>query len=219
MRALLGTPLVAACAGRFLFMHAEPPIFGESDAAHPEFGRANCAVEFTRRVNKLARRNLRDPQVELALWGRSLGSELAARPRACDTLRLMFPGVTLVRGHCPNRPGTSGPATSGLFFGARAERADAAAHLERASGCAPHPGCKVYSASGPRDLGSSERGSYVGVVVSCVRETDASFGGGVFRIDCMGSLAFDISARLCSVVAFDLETGGAFCLVGTREAL
>ena len=84
--------------------------------------------------------------------------------------------------------------------------------------CAPHPGCKVYCASGPRDLGGSER-SYVGVVVSCVRETDADFGGAVFRIDCMGSLAFDISARLCSVVAFVVDTGEVFCLVGTREAI
>ena len=218
MRDLLGTPLVAACAGHLLFMHAEPPIFGDADvAAGPEFGgsAASAAKRFTKKVNGLARGNLRDPQVELALWGRSLGSELAVRPRACGTLRLMMPGVTLVRGHCPNRPGA--PA-QGLFFGARAEGANAARDLEGASGCAPHPGCKVYCASGPYDLGGSER-SYVGVVVSCVRETDADFGGAVFRIDCMGSLAFDISARLCSVVAFDLRTGGAYCLVGTREAL
>jgi hypothetical protein len=214
MRDLLGTPLVAVCAKHLLFMHAEPPIFGESDVG-PEFGRgaASSAKLFTRTVNKLAREDLGNKQVELALWGRSLGSELAARPRACGTLRLMMPGVTLVRGHCPNRPGA--PA-HGMFFGA--EPPGAAQELERASGCAPHPGCKVYAASGPRDLGGPER-SYVGVVVSCVRETDADFGGAVFRIDCMGSLAFDISARLCSIVAFDLRTGGAYCLVGTREAL
>jgi hypothetical protein len=220
MRALLGTPLVAACAGSLLFMHAEPPIFGDSDVGpeSPEFGRgaAGAAAGFTRKVNKLARENLRHPLVELSLWGRSLGSELAARPRACDTLRLMFPGVTLVRGHCPNRPGAQGP-TSGAFFGARAESAGAEDRLKAASGCTPQQGCKVYAARGPNDLDSSARGSYVGVVVSCASGSD--FGGAVFRIDCMGSLAFDISARLCSVVAFDVRSGEAFCLVGTREAI
>ena len=214
MRDLLGAPLVAACAGRLLFMHAEPPIFGESDVGAPEFGRGEVRA-FTRRVNERAQRSLLDPQVELALWGRSLGSELAARPRACGTFRLVMPGVTLVRGHCPNRPGA--PA-DGLFFGARADDPSAAARLRGASGCAPHAGCKVYAARGPRDLGGSER-AYVGVVVSCAREADADFGGAVFRIDCMGSLAFDISARLCSVVAFDVRSGEAFCLVGEREAV
>jgi hypothetical protein len=214
MRELLGAPLVAACAGRLLFMHAEPPIFGEADVGALEFGRGEVKA-FTRRLNQRAQRSLLDPQVELALWGRSLGSELASRPRACGTFRLMMPGVTLVRGHCPNRPGA--PA-DGLFFGARADVANAAARLRRASGCAPHPGCKVYAARGPRDLGGSER-AYVGVVVSCAREADDDFGGAVFRIDCMGSLAFDISARLCSVVAFDVRSGEAFCLVGEREAV
>lgn len=212
MRELLGTPLVAACAGRLLFMHAEPPIFGESDV-QTEFGAADAAAEFTRRANALARERVLDPQVELALWGRSLGSELAARPRACGTFRLVMPGVTLVRGHCPNRPGA--PA-DGLFFGSSADDPSAAARLRGASGCAPHPGCKVYAARGPRDLGGPER-AYVGVVVSCARGRD--FGGAVFRIDCMGSLAFDISARLCSVVAFDVRSGEVFCLVGEREAV
>jgi hypothetical protein len=75
----------------------------------------------------------------------------------------------------------------------------------------------VYAASGPGDLNEgSALGAYAGVVVSCAH--GKTFDGAVFRIDCMGSLAFDISARLCSVVAFDVEKGEVFCLVGTREA-
>jgi hypothetical protein len=124
----------------------------------------------------------------------------------------MMPGVTLVRGHCPNRPGA--PA-AGRVFGERAAARDAAARLRRASGCAPR--ATVYVARGPGDLDDgASSGAYSGVVVSCAH--GAGFGGAVFRIDCMGSLAFDVSARLCSVVAFDLEGGDVFCLVGTRGA-
>lgn len=212
MRALLGTPLVAACAGRLLFMHAEPPIFGESDV-QTEFGAADAAAEFTRRVNALARERVLGPQVELAVWGRSLGSELASRPRACETFDLVMPGVTLVRGHCPNRPGA--PA-AGLVFGKSAAAPGAARRLHSASGCAAQ--ARVYVARGPHDLDDgSARGAYAGVVVSCARGRD--FRGAVFRIDCMGSLAFDISARLCSVVAFVVGTGEVFCLVGERGAI
>ena len=147
------------------------------------------------------------------MWGRSLGSELASRPRACGTFQLAMPGVTLVRGHCPNRPGA--PA-AGLVFGKSAAKPGAAGRLQSASGCAAH--AQVYVARGPHDLDDgSARGAYAGVVVSCAR--GGNFGGAVFRIDCMGSLAFDISARLCSVVAFDLETGEVFCLVGERAAV
>jgi hypothetical protein len=216
MRELLGTPLVAACAGSLLFMHAEPPIYGESDVL-TEFGGSHAAKEFTLRVNARARDDLLDGQVELALWGRSLGSELASRPRACGTFRLMMPGVTLVRGHCPNRQGAPVPPELGLVFGPRAasQAKNAAARLASLSGCAPH--ARVYAASGPGDLDDgSARGAYAGVVVSCAH--GKTFDGAVFRIDCMGSLAFDISARLCSVVAFDVEKGEVFCLVGTREA-
>ena len=211
MRDLLGTPLVAACAGKLLFMHAEPPIFGAQDV-QTEFGAAGAAAEFTRRVNALAQKRVLDPQVQLAVWGRSLGSELAARPHACGTFRLVMPGVTLVRGHCPNRP--SAPA-AGLVFGKSADNNDLQL-LRRASGCSEE--ARVYVARGPQDLeDGSARGAYAGVVVSCAR--GRNFGGAVFRIDCMGSLAFDISARLCSVVAFVVATGEVFCLVGERVAI
>jgi hypothetical protein len=211
MRDLLGTPLVAACAGKLLFMHAEPPIFGAQDV-QTEFGAAGAAAEFTRRVNALAQKRVLDPQVQLAVWGRSLGSELASRPHACGTFQLVMPGVTLVRGHCPNRP--SAPA-AGLVFGKSADNNDLQL-LRRASGCSEE--ARVYVARGPQDLeDGSARGAYAGVVVSCAR--GRNFGGAVFRIDCMGSLAFDISARLCSVVAFVVATGEVFCLVGERVAI
>ena len=38
----------------------------------------------------------------------------------------------------------------------------------------------------------------------------------MFRIDCMGSLAFDLRERPCSDVAFEVATGRAYCLVGER---
>jgi hypothetical protein len=234
MRELLGeTPLVAVCAGSLLLMHAEPPIFGADVAAREEFGfggssgrrghrghRGNQALaeKFTRTINDQAR-DLADPLVGLALWGRSLGSDLAKRPDACGTYRLMLPGVTLVRGHCPNRVeratlGGDGPQERGLAFGARNLVDGAGARLEGASGCRPRD-CAVYTASGPREL--VQRGSgYGGVVVSCSARGDSGFGGSVFRIDCMGSLAFDLRERPCSVVAFEVATGRAYCLVGER---
>ena len=239
MRDLLGeTPLVAVCAGSLLLMHAEPPIFGADgthDEARAEFGFGGggssdgpsgpgrrrhrggnqaLAEKFTRSINDRAR-DLADPLVGLALWGRSLGSDLAKRPEACGTYRLMLPGVTLVRGHCPNRvERVEQPLLGGLAFGARNLVDGAGARLAGASGCTPR-GCAVYTAGGPREL--VPRGSgYGGVVVSCSAREDTGFGGSVFRIDCMGSLAFDLRERPCSVVAFEVATGRAYCLVGER---
>lgn len=232
MRGLLGeTPLVAVCAGSLLLMHAEPPIFG-ADAARDDFGFGGSgssgssgsraggaggprgrAEHFTRWINDRAR-GLVDPLVGLSLWGRNLGSDLEKRPEACGKYRSALPGVTLVRGHCPNRaeqPPLLG-GHEGLAFGA--PNLVDGARLAAASGCSPR-GCAVYTASGPSDL--VPRGSgYGGVVVSCGAREDPGFGGSVFRIDCMGSLAFDLRERPCSVVAFEVATGRAYCLVGER---
>ena len=57
---------------------------------------------------------------------------------------------------------------------------------------------------------------YHGVVVSCGGDAAENFGGSVFRIDCMGSLAFGLEERESSVVAFD-TAGGVYCIVATRR--
>ncbi len=205
MRALLGEPLVAVCAGKFLFMHAEPPLFGPNVM----FGKPRAPLaEFTVGLNRAARADLADPLVRMAVWGRSLGGSVS--PVTCSTFRAFFPDATLVRGHCPNRPRTPGEA-GGRVFGAKSEVAPAV--LARLSGCLAD--ARVYTARAPAEL-STESG-YHGVVVSCGADRDGSFGGSVFRIDCMGSLAFGHEERESSVVAFDARRGTAFCLVSVRK--
>ena len=201
MRALLGPLLVAVCAGSVLFMHAEPPLFGP-EVMFGKVRRATCLAEFTSRMNARVRASVDDPVVLAAVWGRKLGSGVTAAH--CETYRAFFPDVTLVRGHCPNRAGAE-PSVNWRVFGARNV-------VENTIGA--DPAARVYRATRPSEM--SLGAGYHGVVVSCGGDAAENFGGSVFRIDCMGSLAFGLEERESSVVAFD-TAGGVYCIVATRR--
>jgi hypothetical protein len=203
MRALLAPVHVAVCAGNVLFMHAEPPIF----EGGPSIEERMSVTAFTRSINAKAREEFAaqarfSPLVVASVWGRKLGIEVS--PESCARYIKMFPGATLVRGHCPNRPDRI--PRDALVFGTRS------------FGYNNKNGGAVYVASRRSDLQGSDQGSgYPGVVVSCGKGD--SFAGSVFRIDCMGSLAFSDEERDRSVVTFVLGVDGSFtveCVVGRR---
>jgi len=202
MRALLGPLLVAVCAGNLLFMHAEPPLFGP-EVMFGKVHRATCLAEFTSRLNARLRASVDDPVVLTAVWGRKLGSGVTEAN--CETYRAFFPDVTLVRGHCPNREGAA-PSVNWRVFGAR-NVVENTIGADRAA--------RVYFAKRPSEM--SLGAGYHGVVVSCGGDAAETFGGSVFRIDCMGSLAFGLKERESSVVAFDTAGGGVHCIVATRR--
>ena len=161
---------------------------------------------FTRSINAKAREEFAaqarfSPLVVASVWGRKLGTDV--NQESCARYIEMFPGATLVRGHCANRPDRI--PRDALVFGPRSLRYN-------------DNGVEVYAASRRSDLQSSDEGSgYPGVVVSCGKGD--SFAGSVFRIDCMGSLAFSDEERDRSVVTFVLGVDGSFtveCVVGRR---
>ncbi len=204
MRALLGEPLLMACAGNVLFLHADAP--RQTTAPRGLEG-------LVRECNRRFRRSLEvggvvDGPVHDALWGRRLGARIDAA--VCDELARTMPHVLVVRGHCINGGprGSSGSSVPFLMTGADKEAL-------RRRGVATARAARVGRAARG---GNGE--AFDGVTLACFgRDVARPYGGAVLRVDCGASYAFGggRAGALVCILMSNGEVGDVFCIAGARR--
>jgi hypothetical protein len=203
MRTLLGEPLLMACAGNVLFLHADAP----RQTSAP--GGLEALV---RECNRRFRRSIEvggvDGAVNDALWGRRFGTHIDGA--VCDELARTLPRVLVVRGHCINRGQScldGGVCRPFLMTGADKEalreRGVATARAARV-GRVAHGRGEVFD----------------GVTLACFgRDVARPYGGAVLRVDCGASYAFGggRAGALVCILLSGREVSDVFCIAGAHR--
>ena len=208
VRSLLGEPLLMACAGNVLFLHADAPRVRVGGGAELQ--------ALVRRCNRQFRRSLEHGElgrvrgvVHDALWGRRLGARIDAG--VCTELSTSMPHVLVVRGHCVNSPG----AASGV------------ARPFRVTGAAKEAlGARGVATAGTARVGrvaDTDSGGelFDGVTLACFgRDPSRPYGGAVLRVDGGASYAFGggrTGALVCILLTDHGEVGEVYCIAGSRR--
>jgi hypothetical protein len=207
MRTLLGEPLLMACAGNVLFLHADAPRQTTAPGGLEGLVR-ECNRRFRRTIEA---GGVVDGDVHDALWGRRLGAHIDAA--VCDELARNMPHVLVVRGHCINngRGGSSSSSSSSVPF--LMTGADKEALRRR--GVATARAARVGRASGG---GNGE--VFDGVTLACFgRDVARPYGGAVLRVDCGASYAFGggRAGALVCILMSNGEVGDVYCIAGARR--
>lgn len=207
MRTLLGEPLLMACAGNVLFLHADAPRQTSSVPGGLEGLVRECNRRFRRSVD-VGGVVAADGGIHDALWGRRLGSQLDGA--VCDELARTLPHVLVVRGHCINGGprGRNGLASPFLMTGADKE---ALRGRGVATARAARVGRVAYGGRGE---------VFDGVTLACFgRDVARPYGGAVLRVDCGASYAFGggrAGALVCLLLS-GREVSDVFCIAGAHR--
>jgi hypothetical protein len=222
MRSLFGDPIIMACAGGVLFLHADAPKPNNKIRTNEDLAvmvtKYNTDFRTALTLNKGARPS-QDGVLKEFIWGRSLGTDLT--PGVCNDLAAAMPHVLVVRGHCVNdiqniQMKSAGCMVHTFHF---ADGGDAKRALEST--------CKIKSnsvrvgrAGGPATKKLLDR--FHGITLACygARRSRSKFGGAVLRVDCGASYGFGGGRRgalVCITFSATQEADDVYCVVGAHR--
>ncbi len=232
VRKLFGDPIIMACAGSVLFIHADAPNVRKEDQILDNSNLAKMVeqynAEFTKELNEMHHAFIGGTTRPLTqnlkgfVWGRSLGLSLTAGK--CKALKETMGHVLVVRGHCINDIGpltvqakTTGCMVHTFHF---ADGGDAKRALERACKMKTNS-VRVGRAGGPATKMLLDR--FHGITLACYGARPASaskFGGAVLRVDCGASYGFGggyPGALVCITFSAEQQADDVYCVVGAHR--